>query len=204
LVERYRLTKERLDCEGQWQYIGEPRANQGRVLSGFDALGHKLLKECRELLVQIEEDFLAKLGQSDVRTWAREGSPVAPWREIPASAWSALQLDDVTKGTAKGPGVSLFDVRIGPSRMAAAPAEAAPVPPLPATGTPGRPSHMHLVEVEFRRRRDAGCIEVSLNREAAALAAWFKVAHPDKQPVTAKTIANRLREQFREAASKRR
>jgi hypothetical protein len=41
-----------------------------------------------------------------------------------------------------------------------------------------------------------------INREAAALAAWFKAAHPDKQLVTAKTIANRLRPQFREAASK--
>ena len=208
LMEQYRLTKERLDREGQWQYVGTTRADQGKVLSRFDALGHELLKESRELLVRIEADFLARLERGDVKAWAREGSPAAPWREIPASAWSALRLDDVTKGTVKGPGVALFDVRVGPSSILAAPpspaSARAPVPPLPATGAPGRPSHMHLVEAEFRRRRDAGCIETSLNREAAALAAWFKVAYPDKQPVTAKTVANRLREQFREAASMRR
>jgi hypothetical protein len=195
LVEQYRLAKERLEREGRWHYVGNRDDPDGYVLSEFDGLGHALLKESRALIARIEAGFMGKLRSGELIAWAREGSPLAPWREIPASAWSALRLDDVAKGTVKGPGTALFDVRVGP-RVANRAPEPKPTPPLPATGTPGRPSHMHLVEMEFERRREVGQLEPSLARESAALAAWFKANHPDKQPVTAKTIANRLRPRF--------
>jgi hypothetical protein len=68
-------------------------------------------------------------------------------------------------------------------------------------GAPGRPSWMHLVEAEFKRRRNAGRLEPFLTREAAALAAWFRVAYPEVPPLTAKSISNKLRGLYRAALS---
>lgn len=68
---------------------------------------------------------------------------------------------------------------------------------LSKTGAPGRPSSMHIIESEFQRRKEDGAVENSLNAESEHLESWFKKQHPDKQPVTAKTIANRLRDDFR-------
>jgi hypothetical protein len=98
--------------------------------------------------------------------------------------------------------VELPRAELSPVELSPVELPPAPVRPLPTTGAPGRPSNMHLIEAEFSRRRDTGNIENSLNREAAALAVWFKMVHPDKQSVSAKTIANRLRPQYREATSR--
>jgi hypothetical protein len=64
---------------------------------------------------------------------------------------------------------------------------------------PGRPSYFHLVEQEFERRRDTGRLELSLNKQASALATWFRETYRDLQPYQPKTIANRLRMPFRQA-----
>jgi hypothetical protein len=64
-------------------------------------------------------------------------------------------------------------------------------------GAPGRPSHMHLVEAEFKRRQNAGRLEPSLTKEAAVLAAWFKTAYPDVRPYTPKAIYNKLGSSYR-------
>lgn len=66
------------------------------------------------------------------------------------------------------------------------------------TGGPGRPTSMHIVAAEFDRRLAAGSVGEHLSVEAAHLAAWLKTTHPDELPLTAKTITNRLRGQFRE------
>ena len=58
---------------------------------------------------------------------------------------------------------------------------------------------MHLVEAEFKRRCDAGRLEPSLTKEAEALAAWFRTAHPEVSPLKAKSIANKLRDPYRAA-----
>jgi len=194
LVETYRLTKEQLDREGKWHYVGTPHDIKGYVLSEFDAHGHRLRDEARARLAEIEGDFLSRLQRGTLTAWAREGSPLGPSRPIPASAWTTLQIADPSAGTAEGPGVKLFDVRVG-HRV-----EAPQISPLAPTGAPGRPSNMKLVEAEFSRRAQAGKLESSLNREAAWLAEWFKATYPAERPVSPKTIANKLREQFREAA----
>lgn len=80
---------------------------------------------------------------------------------------------------------------------------AQPVPALPATGTPGRPSSMHLIRPEFERRVAAGTLEPSLNRESEALVAWLMAAHPDMPPPTPKTVANNLRKAYRDAENSR-
>lgn len=66
-----------------------------------------------------------------------------------------------------------------------------------ATGAPGRPSGMHLVEREHARRCAEGRALGPVAQEAAELAAWFRRAHPDAPPPTAKTIENRIRSAHR-------
>jgi hypothetical protein len=72
-------------------------------------------------------------------------------------------------------------------------------PDLDRNGAPGRPSYMHLVEDEFRQRCRAGRLEPSLTKEAAALAAWFRTAHPQARPYTPKAIYNKLGSLYRAA-----
>jgi hypothetical protein len=76
---------------------------------------------------------------------------------------------------------------------------AAKTPDLARNGAPGRPSYMHLVEDEFKRRRDAGLLEPSVTKEAAALAAWFRTAYPKVSPLKPKSISNRLWDLYRAA-----
>lgn len=75
----------------------------------------------------------------------------------------------------------------------------APQPAVPETGAPGRPSSMHLIKPEFQRRADAGTIEKSLNKESKALVAWLTATHPAMPSLTPKTVANNLREEYRNA-----
>lgn len=201
LLAEYHRLKDRLQREGKWHYVGSPRNPECYVLSEFDSHGQQILHEQRMILAEIEEGIMSKLRRGLLTVWAREGSPVAPFRAVPASAWRTLKLDDVVKGTAKAPGVSLFDIRVGIPVVAKEP-EPVPAPPLPETGAPGRPSHMHLIIAEFKRRVEGGQLERSLAREAATLAGWFMANHPDKQPLTAKAIENKLRDDYREARTK--
>lgn len=203
LLNQYRQKTEQLEREGRWQYVGNVRNPEGYVLSEFDSHGHGLLREQQEIVARIEEGFMSKLQSGALAAWAREGSPLTPWRTIPPSAWRTLTLGDVMKGTANGPGVALFDIRVGVPVALTTP-EPVAVPPLPETGAPGRPSHMHLIIAEFERRAQAGELENSLAREAATLAAWFKANHPGKQPLTPKAVENRIRRDYREALTKSR
>src|SRR5262245_2814555 len=166
LMTRYRGLTARVERENQW--VRRRR-------------GDPLLAQLRELEMRIEAAFIAKLRDGELTAWGREGSPIGSWREIPSSAWSTLQLDDPNMGTVKGPGVVLFDVSVG-RRVSV------PIPPLAETGAPGRPSSMYLVEAEFGLRCTAGELEEKLGPQARALAAWFKLNHPDKPAPTAKTI----------------
>ena len=74
-----------------------------------------------------------------------------------------------------------------------------PAPAVPGTGAPGRPSSMHLIKPEFQRRVENGTIEESLNKESKALVAWLTTTHPTMPPLTPKTVANNLREEYRTA-----
>ena len=200
LVAKYHYLKDRLENEGRWQYVGSATDPDYYVLDEFDGHGQQILREQHAILAEIEGGLMSKLRRGQLTVWAREGSPLAPFQVIPASAWHTIKLDDVIKGTAKGPGVKLFDVRVGVPVTKKAP-EPIPTPPLPETGSPGRPSHMHLVIAEFKRRAQGGQLERSLAREPATLAKWFEVNHPDKQRLTAKTIENRIRRDYRQATT---
>ncbi|AOG04380.1 hypothetical protein [Bosea sp. RAC05] len=76
-----------------------------------------------------------------------------------------------------------------------------PYPLTYRSGGPGRPSSMHLVEAEFRRRCALATVEVSMAKESVYLAAWLRSAHPTAPPLTPKTIQNRLLSAFRAHAA---
>jgi hypothetical protein len=65
------------------------------------------------------------------------------------------------------------------------------------TGAPGRPTSMHLVELEYRDRWQRGEAKPDIGAEANALAEWLRTEHPDAPQLTPKTIANRLRHEHR-------
>jgi hypothetical protein len=65
------------------------------------------------------------------------------------------------------------------------------------SGTPGRPTSMHLVRMEFEARYNRGQTAQSITLEADALAEWLRKAHPDAPPLKPKTIRNQLAEAFR-------
>jgi len=75
-----------------------------------------------------------------------------------------------------------------------------PEPPPAVTGTPGRPEkHITLVLAEFQRRAEIGDLAPSLAEQSRLLEEWFHETHPEKQAPTAKTIENRLRQDYRQA-----
>jgi hypothetical protein len=56
---------------------------------------------------------------------------------------------------------------------------------------------MHLVEAEYRARWQRGEAETSIGAEAEALSDWLRNKHSDEPRLTPKTIANRLRQEYR-------
>ncbi len=208
LVIEHNLLRKQLREEGCWQY--DPDDPDTLYLSPTDGHGHALLKQTEEIVARIDTAFLDRLRRGELTAWARDASPLAPFREIPASAWKVLPIGDIVAGRLKVPGgPELFDIHVGPkvthpssppAQPAAAPQEPpAPQPPEPTTGAPGRPSSMHLVEAEFERRCATETLAPTLKEQARLLEEWFRRQYPETQPVTAKTIENRLRDPFRRA-----
>ena len=77
--------------------------------------------------------------------------------------------------------------------------------PFMATGAPGRPSRgMHVISVEFDRRRRENLCEASLREEATTLEQWFAQGYPMAQPVKRKTIENKIRADYRRWLTDRR
>jgi hypothetical protein len=91
-----------------------------------------------------------------------------------------------------------------PARMRAEPLPASPPEPalIVSSGAAGRPSAMHLIRREHRRRLDAGEAHESLAAEARYLAAWLAQQHPMAPQPTTKTIENAIREAHRQRANR--
>ncbi|MGO9682447.1 MAG: hypothetical protein ACLPTZ_07635 [Beijerinckiaceae bacterium] len=66
-----------------------------------------------------------------------------------------------------------------------------------ATGAQGRPSSKHLVLPMAQRKLDDGYRPKNLTAFAGELAKELRIAHPKAAPMTAKTIANVIRELWR-------
>ena len=60
------------------------------------------------------------------------------------------------------------------------------------SGAPGRPTSMHLVEIEHSARWDRGEALDSMAAEAEALAQWLRDKHPSAPRLKPKTICNNL------------
>jgi hypothetical protein len=91
---------------------------QGREVVEIDPysdFNRPLLLRMREAQAAAEAAFLAMLRAGRLIAWAREGSPVAPFRRIPADAWASLRLVHVTEGRASGHGVKLFGIHVAPA-----------------------------------------------------------------------------------------
>lgn len=67
----------------------------------------------------------------------------------------------------------------------------------PRSGAPGRPSSMHLVKAEFKRRVERGEVERSVAEQARVLEFWLKQNHPTSPPLKAKAIENGIRDDHR-------
>ena len=91
-----------------------------------------------------------------------------------------------------------------PERMRAEPLPASPPEPalIISSGAPGRPTSMHLIRSEHRRRLDAGEAHESLADEARYLAAWLARQHPAAPQPTPKTVENAIREAHRQRATR--
>jgi len=98
-------------------------------------------------------------------------------------------------------GLTLRGVRIKSAALAASPMPAA-APEILSTGAPGRPTSMHLIKPEHRRRLDKGEAHESLADEARYLAAWLAQQHPTAPQLTPKAIENAIREAHRQRATR--
>lgn len=113
-------------------------------------------------------------------------------------SWSRLAPDCERCGKASLVSVddrSFRDVkfaRIEVLELWPAPSEGVPSAANSSSGAPGRPTSMHLVENEFRRRMEEGSAEHSNSAESEILAEWLATTHPNEPRPTAKTIRNRI------------
>ena len=86
-------------------------------------------------------------------------------------------------------------------RFAPAPLSAELTPPAPAatyrTGTPGRPSSVHLVVAEMRARAQRGELARGVAEEARHLVAWLIRHHPEAAQPKAKSLEDSIRDEYR-------
>lgn len=66
------------------------------------------------------------------------------------------------------------------------------------TGAPGRPTSMHLLKPEMRRRFEGGEQLPTMKAEAESLSQWLSKAHPEASPTKPKTIQTKLGSLFRQ------
>lgn len=181
LSDVYGYTRAEIRAGLEHHYFGSPGGVEDFVLREFKESWPQSGVKGLKLNIEIETGFVRKLRRGWLRSWAREGSPLAPQRKVPHSAWWILWPDSLHKGIVTGPrGIELFDVQIAPQIL---------VPLLPPVGRPGPKSRMHLIEPILIRRRRAGVTERSKEREAVALEGLYKGGYPeDLRPPSAKTI----------------
>ena len=132
--------------------------------------------------------LLALVQDVGFELWGRLDSRIGDWKCIPTSALAILKVD-LEEGTANGVDLPpLYDVRVRRANASA-------VDPI-HTGAPGRPTPMHLVEAEGRRRIEAGEVAVRPKgrwKFSENLAIWWDRERPrygNPPPLTAKTVYN--------------
>ena len=72
-----------------------------------------------------------------------------------------------------------------------------------SSGLPGRPvKSKHLIEDEFKRRAEGGCLAATLQGEAEALLEWLVATYPQHARPTVDTIRNNIRHAYRQLKSR--
>lgn len=120
-------------------------------------------------------------------------------RSIQADNWFCIGHDGGWEFI-HDPGPFYYDVRVRPDdvRQSVTNLEPPPLAPDYHTGAAGRPTSRYLVEVEMKRRAEAGVLQRdSLESEVKQLSAWLKATHPSHPQMTPKTIGNVLRGLYR-------
>ena len=130
--------------------------------------------------------------------WKLPGLPSlnTPRVAIPAHEWHDLEaIQRRGRDTLRNGSLTGYDkILISRRSVLALWLETQPANETPAfwTGAPGRPTPIHLVVAEHRRRLDSGNAEISVTAEAKHLAGWLKLTHPKVPPLTPKTIQNKI------------
>ncbi len=128
---------------------------------------------------------------------------------IDPDMWGFLE-PDFRDSTASGGGMEVVHVAVHPPGSEAsaisgelAASDTAGVSPDPyRTGLPGKPSIKHLIIPEFKRRVEAGEVELTLATEARALHEWAKQEHPKAPAPTPRTIETHIRAEYRRYKAK--
>jgi hypothetical protein len=115
IVAEYEKAEAELRRNGRWVYRKDAQGRDVVELDATSTYNLPWLQRVVEAQARAEAAFLAMLRAGRLVAWAREGSPLAPLRRIPADAWATLRLVHVAEGRAQGPGVKLFGIHVAPA-----------------------------------------------------------------------------------------
>jgi hypothetical protein len=137
------------------------RGREVDEIDPYSDFNRPLLRRVREAQDAAEAAFITMLRAGRLVAWARQGSPLAPLRRIPADAWATLRLVHVEEGRAQGPGATLFGIHVAPA-AALQPAAPASVPKAAAAAEPATmaPEHARVAStIAAERRLEAWLVE---------------------------------------------
>lgn len=150
---------------------------------------------------KLRRSFVARLSAGELVGRAREASPLGPWREVPADAWTALRVESWKTGRLTVPGTDyrLFSAEVAACPMPRGPAEPDTRPIAgPAAASVADPRHERRAfsEAEVRRwytqewipRHSADGRPPSRDEDLAAALEIF--------PEVSRTFLRRLRQEF--------
>lgn len=128
----------------------------------------------------------------------RKGQSLYARADAFANFLAKLQVVKGSEAKAVAPSVLVLTT---PAEQGSVPPAAPPATDAPAgphrSGGVGRPSSMHLIKAEMKRRHDNDLMLATLQGEAEALVAWLSGAHPTEPRLTAKSIRNSLHQHYR-------
>jgi hypothetical protein len=154
--------------------------------------------------------FCDTMEKGHYRGKGRRGSPAAELTDIPATAWQYFDFLNRNQSVLYEGigGIAWYDVRIWPIGAEQEP-KPPPVEPF-RTGAPGRPTAMHHIETEAKRRVKDGEVTPKtgeLTKFAKELAIWWEAKRKEFDPtgptVASRTIENRIRHYWRNLSKPR-
>jgi hypothetical protein len=77
-------------------------------------------RECVDVAFTVLDAMRQRCVQARLRVWAREGSPVGPWRRLPDEAWRYIEIrpkDILLIAVPGGPPISYFSAVVAPEKQ---------------------------------------------------------------------------------------